>query len=79
MAHATEDDVASLRNAQWVLDGVSGPTEFLPMHESYHMLTLDRQRRLLTERTVEFFQRLAQPEAAPRASVDAPYRYEALA
>ncbi|TAA38801.1 alpha/beta hydrolase [Pseudoxanthomonas winnipegensis] len=79
VAHATEDDVASLRNAQWVLDGVSGPTEFLPMHESYHMLTLDRQRRLLTERTVEFFQRLAQPEAAPRASVDAPDRYEALA
>lgn len=59
VAHAAEDDVASLRNAEWVLDGVSGPTEFLLMEDSYHMLTLDRQRRLLTDRTVHFFRRIA--------------------
>lgn len=62
VAHAAEDDVASLRNAQWVLDGVSGPTEFLLLEDSYHMLTLDRQRRLLTERSAEFFLRVAARE-----------------
>jgi carboxylesterase len=60
VAHAAEDDVASLRNAEWVMQGVSGPTEFLLMEDSYHMLTLDRQRRLLTERSAGFFQRIAE-------------------
>ena len=79
VAHATEDDVASLRNAQWVLDGVSGPTEFLSMHDSYHMLTLDRQRRLLTDRTAAFFQGIAQPHAAVPVAAGVQRLHEALA
>lgn len=60
VAHATEDDIASLRyNAGLVMRGVSGPVELLPLEDSYHMITLDRERRLLIARLAEFFARHA--------------------
>ena len=34
---------------------VSGPTELLLMRNSYHMITIDRERRLLARRSAEFF------------------------
>jgi len=55
VAHAREDDVASLRNAERVLRGVRAPTEMLVLDDSYHMITIDRQRRLLAERSAAFF------------------------
>lgn len=66
VAHAAEDDVASLRNARMVLDGVSGATEFLLMEDSYHMLTLDRQRGLLTTASARFFERVASGDLQPQ-------------
>lgn len=59
VAHAREDDVASLNNAQLVIDRVSGPTELLVLDNSYHMITIDRERRLLIERTAQFFDAVA--------------------
>lgn len=55
VAHASEDDVASVRNAEQVLNGVSAPTELLLLEDSYHMITIDKQRRVLIERSVRFF------------------------
>ncbi len=55
VAHAAEDDIASLRNARLVLDNVSGPAELLLLKDSYHMITIDRERRLLARRSAEFF------------------------
>ncbi|MDA3914481.1 alpha/beta fold hydrolase [Oleiagrimonas sp.] len=56
VAHATEDDVATLRyNAGLVMRRVAGPVELLPLDDSYHMITIDRQRRLLIARMAEFF------------------------
>lgn len=61
VAHATEDDVASLRyNAGLVMQRVSGLAELLPLQDSYHMITIDRERRLLIARLAEFFARHAQ-------------------
>ena len=59
IAHAVEDDIASLANARMVEEGVSGPVEMLLLNDSYHMITVDRERRLLTERSAEFFGRIA--------------------
>lgn len=59
VAHAVEDDIASIANARLVEDGVSGPVEMLMLKDSYHMITIDRERRLLTERSAEFFGRVA--------------------
>jgi len=55
VVHATEDDVASARNARIVVRGVAGPAELLMLDDSYHMVTVDRQRHLVAERSAQFF------------------------
>jgi carboxylesterase len=59
IAHATEDDIASLDNAYMVESLVSGPVEMLLLQDSYHMITVDRDRRTLIERSADFFGRIA--------------------
>lgn len=59
VAHATEDDVASVRNARLVAANVSGPVEMLLLENSFHMVTLDRERHLLIARAATFFSRIA--------------------
>jgi carboxylesterase len=68
VAHAREDDVASLRNAERVLRGVRAPTEMLVLDDSYHMITIDRQRRLLADRSARFFDAVANDMRAPVAA-----------
>jgi carboxylesterase len=55
IAHARHDDVASVRNAELVSRRVAGPTELLLLDDSYHMITIDKERRTLIERSVRFF------------------------
>jgi carboxylesterase len=59
VAHATHDDVASLANAYLVRDRVSGPVQMLLLDDSYHMITIDRERRQLIAATTDFFARIA--------------------
>lgn len=59
VAHASEDDIASLRNAELVVRNVGAPTELLLLEDSYHMITIDRERRTLIERSAAFFERIA--------------------
>ncbi len=69
IAHATEDDIASMRsNADLVARKVAGPVEVLPLEDSYHMITIDRQRRLLHARLSDFFLRQDRRDAAGLAS-----------
>jgi carboxylesterase len=55
VAHASEDDVASVRNAELVIRGVNARTELLLLDDSYHMITIDKQRRTLIAHSVRFF------------------------
>ena len=64
VVHATEDDVASLRNARLVMDELAGPSELLELPESYHMVTLDGERERVIEGSAHFFQRLLRNEHA---------------
>ncbi|WP_448096726.1 alpha/beta hydrolase [Luteibacter yeojuensis] len=59
IAHAADDDVASVANADLVARRVRGPIEMLLLADSYHMITIDRERRTLIERTADFFSRIA--------------------
>ncbi|MGH8079958.1 MAG: alpha/beta hydrolase [Lysobacter sp.] len=59
IAHATEDDVAHARNAELVARRVSAPVEMLWLPDSYHMITIDRERRRLIDGAAAFFQRVA--------------------
>ena len=70
VAHSSHDDVSSLANAKLVTSRVQGPVEQLLLHNSYHMITIDSDRRLLTERIIEFAARIA--DSAPTASPSSP-------
>jgi carboxylesterase len=59
VAHAADDDVASVANADLVARRVRGPIEMLLLADSYHMITIDRERRMLIERTADFFGRVS--------------------
>jgi carboxylesterase len=59
VAHASEDDVASLKNAELVMREVSAPAELLLLKDSYHMITIDKERRTLIDRSAAFFDNIA--------------------
>jgi len=74
--HSADDDIASLRNVRIVERGVHAPVETVLLDDSYHMVTVDRQRGELIERSAHFFRRIAEanpvrvPEPAIAAAVD---------
>lgn len=74
VAHATEDDVANVRNAHLVAARVRAPVELLLLANSYHMITLDRERGILAARLAAFFARIADGRAGVRR--DEPARLE---
>lgn len=55
IAHSSDDDIASLYNAKLVQRRVSAPTELLLFKDSYHMITIDRERRTLINQSARFF------------------------
>src|SRR5262245_9428273 len=58
--HPRDDDRASLRNLHYLQDHLGGLAETVVLNDSYHIITLDRQRQLVAARTVEFAARLQQ-------------------
>jgi carboxylesterase len=68
VAHASDDDVASLKNAELVMRGVSAPAELLLLDDSYHMITIDKERRTLIDRSAAFFDRIAASNGTQRAT-----------
>jgi carboxylesterase len=62
--HSSDDDIASLRNVQIVERGVRAPVETVLLDDSYHMVTVDRQRGELIERSAGFFHRIAEAESS---------------
>ncbi|MEO7072606.1 MAG: alpha/beta fold hydrolase [Rhodanobacter sp.] len=67
VAHASDDDVASIRNAQLVMREVSAPAELLLLDDSYHMITIDKQRRTLIRHSAAFFERIVAADLPQRA------------
>jgi len=76
VVHSADDDIASLRNVRIVERGVRAPVETVLLDDSYHMVTVDRQRGELIERSAAFFRRIAEtsavrlPEPAIAAAID---------
>ena len=61
--HAADDDIASVRNMALVRRHAAAPVETVFLHDSYHMITVDRERHVVIERTARFFAGLAQGAA----------------
>jgi carboxylesterase len=55
VVHAVDDDVASLKNVRMIVRGVRGPVETVLLEDSYHMITVDKERDRVVERSVRFF------------------------
>jgi carboxylesterase len=58
IVHPREDDRASLRNLNYLQASLVGLTETVVLDDSYHLVTLDRQRQIVVARTLEFAARL---------------------
>jgi carboxylesterase len=52
--HPRDDDQSDLRNALRIQRGLGGVVETVVLDDSYHMVTLDRQRGLVADRTIRF-------------------------
>jgi len=63
VVHSSNDDVASLRNVRLIQRRVRTPVETLLLEDSYHMVTVDRQRGELIEHSIRFFNDIAHGRA----------------
>ncbi len=52
--HAREDDYAGLDNAEYLQKKLAGAVDLVVLEDSYHMVTVDRQRHVVLERTTAF-------------------------
>ena len=58
--HPRHDDQSDLANAMILQRETTGIVETIVLDDCYHMVTMDRQRGIVAERSVEFVQRLMQ-------------------
>ncbi|MGQ0673811.1 MAG: alpha/beta hydrolase [Hyphomicrobium sp.] len=66
--HPREDDQSDISNAMILQRESAGLVEMIVLDDCYHMVTLDRQRGIVADRTVEFAQRLLSQLAAQEAA-----------
>jgi carboxylesterase len=59
LVQAREDDVASMANAHYLQRHLGGLVETLILDDSYHLVTMDRQRSIVNSRVVSFVQGIA--------------------
>jgi carboxylesterase len=62
--HPRHDDQSDIKNTMVLQRKLSGRVEVSVLEDSYHLVTLDRQRGYVVDRTVEFVDRLLATEAA---------------
>ena len=59
VVHSSDDDIASLANVELIARRVAAPVETVLLDDSYHIVSVDRQRDVLIDRSVRFFRKLA--------------------
>ena len=67
--HPREDDMASLRNAHYLQRRLGGLVDLVVLDDSYHMVTLDRQRHIVVDRTLAFTEALVRRKREETARV----------
>ena len=72
LVHALEDDITHVRNADALAARVSGPVSKLYLDDSYHLVTVDRQRGKVARATAEFLDRLSAPSSSFETSPTRP-------
>jgi carboxylesterase len=59
IVHSREDDYANLNNAIYVKGKLAASVDLVVLEDSYHMVTLDKQRHVVVEKTRSFVERIA--------------------
>jgi carboxylesterase len=71
IVHSTHDDITHIRNADKLAAAVRGPVEKLYLEDSYHLVTLDRERNKVAKATLAFLDALCSDasttQVAPKA------------
>jgi len=68
--HSREDDQAGVSNALRLARDIKGRTDLVLLNDSYHLVTLDRERGVVAERTIAFANALTEkPARAARRTV----------
>ncbi|WP_342359527.1 alpha/beta hydrolase [Terrarubrum flagellatum] len=70
LVHSRDDDIASISNAHYLQKKLGGLVETLILDDSYHLVTVDRQRGLVMERAASFIDNVA-AEAREKAQAAA--------
>ncbi|EPG38240.1 carboxylesterase [Acinetobacter colistiniresistens] len=56
LLHAYDDDISHRNNSQLVYDKVKGPKRLIWLYNSYHMITIDNDRKQVIEESLHFIQ-----------------------
>jgi carboxylesterase len=54
LVHPRHDDRASIHNSFWLQRNLAGTVDMVVLDDSYHVVTVDRQRHVVTDRTIAF-------------------------
>ena len=64
--HSAYDDLTSLKSAEFVYKKVtSSINEFVKLENSYHLIVLDNEKDIVTEKTLNFFNKVSSRERIP--------------
>jgi carboxylesterase len=69
IVHSREDDYANLNNATYLQAKLPSTTDLVVLDDSYHMVTLDKQRHVVVEKTRAFIERIVMGKAAASAGM----------
>ncbi len=69
--HSREDDLADLDNVTYLMRRLSGIVDTVVLNDCYHIITSDQQRHIVSERSIEFVNRIRREALAPRGLQEA--------
>ncbi len=81
--HPREDDHADINNSEYLQRHLGGRVELVVLDDSYHIITIDRQRQVVVDRTVSFMNQvaaeieMAKPMSRDRGKARADHQLEA--
>jgi carboxylesterase len=75
--HARDDDVSSLRNAEIIARSLRGPAEIAILEDCYHLITMDRQRDVVIDRSRQFIEAIEERRARRAISISEPLAWSA--
>jgi carboxylesterase len=69
LVHPRDDDRASIQNSFWLQRNLPGKVDMVVLDDSYHVVTVDRQRHIVAERTVALAQSVSEARSRPISTV----------